>query len=114
MANRKTLKSPWLPQIVTTMKKRLSPSYLTNKATTDAHRERTVLFAQIIFPRRKRTAVAAGPDQVAALLLECARLPLPELLMCFDTTAAGLPKTEVDDRLALFGPNEIAHERPPT
>ena len=95
------------------MKKRLSPSYLTNKVTMDAHRERAALFAQLIFPRRKRAAIAAGPDRVAALLLEGAQFSLPELLMRFDTTAAGLPKTEVDDRLALFGPNEIAHERPP-
>ena len=73
MANRKTLKSPWLPQIVTTMKKRLSPSYLTNKVTMDAHRERAALFAQLIFPRRKRAAIAPGPDRVAALLLEGAQ-----------------------------------------
>ena len=95
------------------MKKRLFPSYLSDKSTTDAHRERAALFAQLIFPRRKKEVVAPGPDRVAALLLEGARLSMPELLMRFDTTAAGLPKTEVDDRLALFGPNEIAHERPP-
>ena len=95
------------------MKKRMFSTDLTSKSMTDAHRERAALFARLIFTRRKKEAVAAGPDRVAALLLESARLSLPELLMRFDTTAAGLPKTEVYDRLALFGPNEIAHERPP-
>ena len=95
-----------------TKKKHLYP-YLANAATVVAHRDRVVLFERLLFKRRSPVVIVAGPDPVTAALLEGARLPVAELLARFDTTAEGLPKTEVEDRLALFGPNEIAHERPP-
>ena len=54
-----------------------------------------------------------APPGHAASLLEAACLPLAELLARYDATAAGLPPAEAADRLALFGPNEVGHERPP-
>ena len=96
-----------------TKKKHLTP-HLLESATVATHQSRAALFERGLFKRRAAAGPAnTGPDRVTAALLEGARLPVAELLARFDTTAEGLPMTEVEDRLALFGPNEIAHERPP-
>ena len=94
-------------------KKKFLNTYLAASATVTAHRDRAALVERGLFKRAPREAPVVGPDRVTAALLEGARLPVAELLARFDTTAGGLPKSEVADRLALFGPNEIAHEQPP-
>jgi Mg2+-importing ATPase len=64
-------------------------------------------------PAGRPQSPPAPPGLAAVPLLEAAGLPLPELLARYDTTAAGLPPAKAADRLALFGPNEVGHERPP-
>jgi len=88
------------------------PKFSARAATVAAHRTRAAFF-ELLLSRRPSPAPAAGADRVTTSLLEAAHLPLADLLAHFDTTAEGLPQTEVADRLALFGPNEIEHERPP-
>jgi len=94
-------------------KKKFLCTYLAVSAMVTAYRDRAALVEHGPFKRAPHETPVAGPDRVTAALLEGARLPVAELLARFDTTADGLSKSEVADRLALFGPNEIAHEQPP-
>ena len=93
-------------------KKNFAPGPLANGATVAAHRTRAALFEQL-FRRGKQLATTGdGPDRRTALL-DASRLPVAVLLTHFDTSSAGLAPAEAMNRLALFGPNEIAHEQPP-
>ena len=93
-------------------KKNFAPGQLANGATVAAHRMRAALFEQL-FQRGKQLATTGdGPNRRTALL-NASRLPVSVLLTHFDTSPAGLAPAEATNRLALFGPNEIAHERPP-
>ena len=73
---------------------------------------RAALFKQLFQPGKQQTTTGDGPDRRTALL-EAARLSVAVLLTHFDTSPAGLAPAEATNRLALFGPNKIAHERPP-
>ena len=84
---------------------------------------RAALFEQLFQPGKQQTTTGDGPDRRTALL-EAARLSVAVLLTHFDTSPAvllthfdtspaGLAPAEATNRLALFGPNKIAHERPP-
>lgn len=71
----------------------------------------SALFGQLPLGRSSRRP--APPGHSAGALVEEASLPLPELLARYDATEAGLSPAEAANRLALFGPNEVGHERPP-
>jgi len=47
-------------------------------------------------------------------LLEEANNDIDAKLIALKTTREGLTEVEADDRLVKYGPNEVAHERPPT
>lgn len=71
----------------------------------------SVLFGQLPLGRSPRRP--APPGRAAGPLVEEASLPLPELLARYDATEAGLSPAEAANRLALFSPNEVGHERLP-
>jgi len=93
-------------------KKIFAPGHQADGATLAAHRIRAALFEQLLQRGKKSTQTGDGTDRGVALL-EAARLPVPALLAHFDASPAGLAPAEATNRLALFGPNEVAHERPP-
>jgi len=62
--------------------------------------------------RDAEKAIAKRAGNSAVLLREAAFLGVDKLLEKFDTSAEGLSGTEVAERLALYGPNTIAHNAP--
>ena len=57
--------------------------------------------------------MAAASLSVSPLLLECARKEKEAVLETMKTSTGGLQPEEVEARLAQYGPNNVAQERPP-
>ena len=67
--------------------------------------------------RRAGTAPAAVPEKrsrAAAKLREAARTPAEDLFRVYQTGPNGLSEQDAAERLEQYGPNQVAHERPPT
>jgi len=67
--------------------------------------------------RRAGTAPTAVPEKrsrAAAKLREAARTPAEDLFRVYQTGPNGLSEQDAAERLEQYGPNQVAHERPPT
>src|SRR5258708_19434812 len=52
-----------------------------------------------------------GPAKESALLAEAANKPMEEVLQMLNASANGLTEAEAEERLAKYGPNEVAREK---
>ena len=52
--------------------------------------------------------------KIAARLIKFAEMPVNEVLQSLETSELGLYQKEVHKKLKQYGPNEIAHDKPPT
>src|SRR3989442_2115939 len=67
--------------------------------------------------RRAGTAPGAVPgkrSRAAAKLREAAGIPADDLFRTYQTDPNGLSEPDAAERLEQHGPNQVAHERPPT
>src|SRR5882762_80146 len=67
--------------------------------------------------RRTGTAPAAVPEKRSrsfAAAREAARIPAENLFRTYQTGPNGLSEPDAAERLEQHGPNQVAHERPPT
>ena len=63
--------------------------------------------------RRRREPARWMPGTASPLLLEASDATVPALLRLLDAHESGLPASDVEPRLAKFGRNEVATEKPP-